>query len=116
MFTKQELRTYGPRVGAVLLAGWGAYLALYPPTIVRTDGSRYERVVASWECEPPIALVFTETIRDSSSRSTPASESADQACRDRAIGSGVAIGLLGTGVALLLGFARPMPRREKTDS
>ncbi|MFI7603478.1 hypothetical protein [Actinoplanes sp. NPDC049681] len=106
--TRVPFRTLIPRILAVLLAAWIAFLALHPPTISAYTGNLtglnglvvepYSTL--SHQCPPPISYMF---------KKTDLSEEPDTlglACRERAIGTGVTIGLLGTIVALLLGFAR----------
>jgi hypothetical protein len=97
LVTKVRARTVC-RTLAVLLAAWSALLALDGATV----GSNF-----SYECSAPISYVFPDSVRYFIFDPADGPDWVYGACRSRAIGAGVTIGLFGNIVALLLGFTRP---------
>lgn len=90
------------RVIAVLLAAWSALLALDGPTITSSASSRPD----SYECPAPLSRALPEDLRDHLFDPGRVPDWVASECRNRAIGTGVAIGFFGNVVALLLGLTR----------
>jgi hypothetical protein len=88
------------RTIAVLLVAWSAWLALNGPSIPSSD------YAWSYECPAPISYAFSDGLGD-------VPEWVDGDCRRHAVGTGIAIGMFGNIVAILLYFTRPPARHAE---
>ncbi|MFI1996898.1 hypothetical protein [Actinoplanes sp. NPDC020271] len=97
------------------MAGWAVFLALHAPQVTFSVGSA-RKVQSIYDCDRPLAYAFTKDLSDAAARAggDQYQRQADAACRDTAIGSAVTISLLGVGIALLLGFTRPLALTPRT--